>query len=155
MPVYSHSKLATYENCPQKYKLQYIDRIELPEGGEGIEAFLGSRVHETLEKLHRELILTKLNSLEKLLGYYKDQWEKNWHENVFINKQEFTVDHYRNTGRNAIESYYKRHYPFNQTKTLATEYRLAFKFDNYTIRGVVDRLSYSGKGVYEIHDYKT
>ena len=155
MPVYSHSRLATYETCPQQYKLRYIDRIELPEGEEGIEAFLGNRVHETLEKLHKELILTKLNSLEELLGYYKDQWEKNWHENVFINKQEFTADHYRNTGRNAIENYYKRHYPFNQTKTLATEYRLAFKLDNYTIRGFVDRLSYSGKGVYEIHDYKT
>jgi putative RecB family exonuclease len=155
MPVYSNSKLATYENCPQKYKLQYIDRIELLEGSEGIEAFLGSRVHKTLEKLHKDLILTKLNSLKELLDYYKDQWDKNWHENVVINKQEFTADHYRNTGRNAIESYYKRHYPFNQTKTLATEYRLAFKFDNYTIRGFVDRLSYSGKGVYEIHDYKT
>ena len=59
MPVYSNSKLATYENCPRKYKLQYIDRIELPEARDGIEAFLGSRVHETLEKLHKELILTK------------------------------------------------------------------------------------------------
>ena len=156
MPLYSNSRLAAYENCPQQYKLRYIDKVELPEGAqEGIEAFLGSRVHETLEKLYKELILTKLNSLEELLGYYKDLWDKNWHENVFINKQEFTADHYRNTGRNAIESYYKRHYPFNQTKTLATEYRLAFKLDNYTIRGVVDRLSYSGKGVYEIHDYKT
>ena len=59
MRAYSHSKLATYENCPQQYKLKYIDRIELPEAGEGIEAFLGSRVHETLEKLHKELILTR------------------------------------------------------------------------------------------------
>src|SRR4030042_3793440 len=100
MPVYSHSRLATYETCPQQYKLRYIDRIQPPEGEEGIEAFLGSRVHETLEKLYKELILTKLNSLEELLGYYKDLWDKNWHENVFINKQGFTADHYRNTGRN-------------------------------------------------------
>lgn len=35
MPVYSHSRLQTYETCPQKYKLRYIDRIELPEGEEG------------------------------------------------------------------------------------------------------------------------
>jgi len=46
MPIYSHSRLATYENCPQQYKLRYIDKVELPEGAqEGIEAFLGSRVH--------------------------------------------------------------------------------------------------------------
>jgi len=35
MPVYSHSKLATCETCPQQYKLRYIDRIQPPEGEEG------------------------------------------------------------------------------------------------------------------------
>jgi len=35
MPVYSHSKLGTYENCPRKYKLQYIDRIERPRRARG------------------------------------------------------------------------------------------------------------------------
>lgn len=54
MPVYSNSKLATYENCPQQYKLKYIEPVKLPEGGEWIEAFLGSRVHKTLEKLHKD-----------------------------------------------------------------------------------------------------
>ena len=66
MPVYSHSKLAAYENCPQQYKLKYIDRIELPDGGEGIEAYLGSHMLEALEKLHKELILLNLNSIIRL-----------------------------------------------------------------------------------------
>jgi putative RecB family exonuclease len=155
MPVYSHSKLATYENCPQKYKLQYIDRIELPEGGEGIEAFLGSRVHDVLEKLYKELILTKMNTLEDLLAYFKDEGDRNWHGNVVIVKKGFTKDHYRNAGKESITNYYKRHQPFNQSKTLATEQLLTFKIDNYTIRGFIDRLSQTSKGVYEIHDYKT
>jgi len=149
MPVYSHSKLQSYENCPQKYKFQYIDRVELPEGGEGIEAFVGSRVHEVLEKLYKELILTKLNNLEDLLAYYESQWDKNWHDDVVV-REGFTPEHYRNTGKDAIESYYKRHYPFKQGKTLATEQLLTFKIDNYTIRGFVDRLSYSGKGSYAV-----
>jgi len=67
LPTYSHSKLSTYENCPRQYKLRYIDRIKPPEEEEGIEAFLGSRVHEALEKLYKELILTKINALEDLL----------------------------------------------------------------------------------------
>jgi hypothetical protein len=33
-----------------------------------IEAFLGSRVHETLDKLYKELILTKLNSFAELIN---------------------------------------------------------------------------------------
>ena len=155
MPVYSHSKLGTYENCPRKYKLQYIDRIELPEAGEGIEAFLGSRVHEALEKLHKELILSKINSLEDLLDFYQAEWDRNWHENVRIVKKGYTKENYYNAGREAITSYYRRHHPFNQSKTLGTEMPLAFKIADYVIRGFIDRLGYCGNGVYEIHDYKT
>lgn len=155
MPVYSHSKLATYETCPQQYKLRYIDRIMPPEGEEGIEAFLGSRVHETLDKLYKELILTKLNTLDGLLVFYKTQWDKNWHDNVVIVKKEFTKDHYHNTGLQAITNYYKRHYPFNQSKTLSTEQLIIFKIEDYSIQGFIDRLCHDGKGLYEIHDYKT
>jgi putative RecB family exonuclease len=155
MPVYSNSKLATYENCPRQYKLHYIDRIKLPEKPEGIEAFLGSRVHETLEKLHKELILTKLNSLEVLLDFYRAQWDRHWHENVRIVKKEYTKEHYYNAGREAITSYYRRHHPFDQSKTLATEMPITFKIGDSGIRGYIDRLGYCGDGVYEIHDYKT
>ena len=155
MPTYSNSKLATYENCPQKYKLQYIDRIKPPEEEEGIEAFLGHRVHEVLEKLYRELVLTKLNSLDESLAYYNSQWEKNWHENVVVNKKGFTPEHYCNAGNEAITNYYKRYSPFNQSKTLSTESSVNFKIEGYNIQGFIDRLSHTGKGRYEIHDYKT
>jgi ATP-dependent helicase/DNAse subunit B len=47
MPTYSHSRLETYQNCPRQYKLQYIDKVEVEER-ESVEAFLGSKVHETL-----------------------------------------------------------------------------------------------------------
>ncbi len=50
MTVYSHSQLSTFEQCRQKFKLQYIDKVET-EVEESVEAFLGSRTHETLEKL--------------------------------------------------------------------------------------------------------
>jgi putative RecB family exonuclease len=155
MPLYSHSRLSTYENCPQQYKLKYVDKIELLEGTEGIEKFLGSRVHETLDKLYKELILTKLNSLDELITYYDEQWDKNWHENVVICKKEFTKDNYRNAGKAGIANYYRRHHPFNQSRTLATELPISFKIEDYTIRGVIDRLSNIEEGLYEIHDYKT
>ena len=155
MPTYSNNRLTTYENCPQKYKLKYIDHIKPPEEEEGIEAFLGKRVHETFEKLYKELLLTKLNSLDDSLSYYYSQWEKNWHEHVVVTKKEFTADHYRNAGREAISNYYKRYSPFNQSKTLSTEYPVTFKIDDITITGRIDRLSHNGDGIYEIHDYKT
>jgi putative RecB family exonuclease len=155
MPTYSNSKLETYETCPHKYKLKYIDRIKPPEEEEGIEAFLGNRVHETLEKLYKELVLTKLNNLDESLDYFNSQWEKSWHKNVVVNKKGFTVDHYRNSGIEAIRNYYKRYSPFNQSKTLATEHSVTFKIEDVTITGKIDRLSHNGDGFYEIHDYKT
>ena len=155
MPIYSHSKLATYENCPRQFKLRYLDRIELPEEAEGIEAFLGSRVHDVLEKLHKELILSKMNSLEDLLMYYNDEWDKQWHDNIVIVKKNFSKEHYRNAGTEAITTYYKRHQPFNQSRTIATEQLITFKINGHSIRGYIDRLSRRDDGTYEIHDYKT
>lgn len=155
MPTYSYTRLTTYENCPRQYKLRYIDRIRPPEGEEGIEAFLGKRVHDTLEKLHKELILTKLNSLGDLLDYYREQWDRNWHDGVVVVKKEYTRDHYRNSGTEAIENYYRRHHPFNQSRTLATEKLITFRIDEYSVQGYIDRLGFRDKGVYEIHDYKT
>jgi putative RecB family exonuclease len=153
MPTYSNSRLTTYEDCPQRYKLKYKDQIKPSE--EGIEGFLGLRVHETLEKLYKELLLTKLNSLDELLEYYNSQWKKNWHEKVLVRKKEYTTGHYFDTGRKAISDYYKRYSPFNQSKTLSTEYNINFKIDDITITGKIDRLSHNGDGFYEIHDYKT
>lgn len=40
MPIYSHSQLSTYEDCPLKYKLRYRDKIKREQ--EGIEAFTDS-----------------------------------------------------------------------------------------------------------------
>ncbi|MEK6527322.1 MAG: PD-(D/E)XK nuclease family protein, partial [Nitrospirota bacterium] len=155
MPTYSNSRLSTYENCPQQYKLRYIDRIELADELEGIEAFLGTRVHDVLEKLYKDLILTKLNSLDDLLSYYKNEWDKNWHENIVIVKKGFKKEHYKNTGIDAINNYYRRYSTFNQSKTLSTEQMISFKIEDYTLQGYIDRLGLANGGVYEIHDYKT
>lgn len=28
MPIYSHSRLSCFEQCPQKFKLRYIDKVK-------------------------------------------------------------------------------------------------------------------------------
>ena len=49
-----------------------------------IEAFVGKRVHEALEKLYRDLKFTKLCSREEILGFYEEAWEKNWHNKIQV-----------------------------------------------------------------------
>src|SRR4030067_941761 len=107
MPTYSHSQLSTYENCPHQYKLVYIDKIEVET--EGIEAFMGSRVHDALEKLYRDLKLTKLNSLEDLIGYYHEVCEKNWNGMILITRKGYVAEDYRRLGEKCISDYYKRY----------------------------------------------
>ena len=77
LAIYSHSKLSTFENCKYKYKLRYVDGIK-PEFKATIETFMGSRVHETLEKLYKDLKFMKENSLEDLIKYLNDRWEREW-----------------------------------------------------------------------------
>ena len=74
MVIYSHSRLSTFEQCPQKFKLHYIDKIET-EVKESVEAFMGVRIHETLEKLYSDLRYQKKNTLEELIGFLDDEWE--------------------------------------------------------------------------------
>ena len=156
MPTYSHSQLSTYETCPHQYKLAYIDKIEIET--EGIEAFMGSRVHDALEKLYRDLKVTKLNSLEEILEYYRQSWEKNWNEMIQIIRKGYTAEDYRRLGEKCITDYYNRYYPFDQGKTLGLEENIYFRLDEekeYWIRGFIDRLALSDHSILEIHDYKT
>ena len=119
MTIYSYSRLGAYENCPLQYKLHYIDKITTKE--EGVEAFMGSRVHETLEKLYKELIHSKMNTVEELVEFYNEQWDKEWHDEVKITKEGRIATDYKKTGDRAIREYYARYHPFDQSKTLWTQ----------------------------------
>jgi hypothetical protein len=55
MPVYSHSRLGTFETCPRQYWFAYIEKPEI-ERPDTAEAFLGNRVHEALEHLYFRLL---------------------------------------------------------------------------------------------------
>jgi len=157
MSTYSHSQLSTYETCPHQYKLAYIEKIKAET--EGIEAFMGSRVHDALEKLYRDLMkVNKLNSLEETLDFYRQSWEKNWKETVQIIRKEYSVEDYRRQGEKCITDYYKRYSPFDQGRTLGLEENIYFPLEEekgYWIRGFIDRLTLLDHSILEIHDYKT
>jgi len=157
MTIYSHSRLSTFEQCPCKYKLQYIDKVET-EVEESVEAFMGSRTHETLEKLYSDLQYQKMNSLEDLLDFLNEEWKKNWNDSIVIVKKDYTKDNYLKMAERFITDYYKSYKPFDQNRTIALENRILINLDDsgeYKLQGYIDRLSESEKGCYEIHDYKT
>ncbi|MBU4047890.1 PD-(D/E)XK nuclease family protein [bacterium] len=155
MTIYSHSRLETFKSCPLKYKFNYIDKIKREE--EGIEAFLGSRFHEVMEKIYKDLPFRKY-SLDELLDFYEDDWDKNFHNKIVIADNEREAKDYKEIGKKFIEDYYKRYYPFNQGKVLGIERQVIIDLDDkgeYKLRGYIDRLDQTKDRTYEIHDYKT
>jgi len=156
MPIYSHSQLSMYKECPLKYKLRYRDKIK--RDVEGVEGFMGTRVHETLKKCYDDIRFARVDSLSDLLAYYNKIWQENWHDSILIMKQDLTQEDYRALGEKLIGTYFKRYAPFDSDITISTEMGLNFALDDekkYRMTGYIDRLSRDKDGVYEIHDYKT
>jgi putative RecB family exonuclease len=125
---------------------------------DSIEAFVGSRVHEALELLYKDLKVSKLNTLEDLIKFYSSTWEKSWHKDVKIIKKNYSKENYFDLGSDCITKFYNRYQPFNQANTLGTElgFTLTLDEDNdYKLTGFIDRIDQRLDGTYEIHDYKT
>ena len=154
MAVYSNSKLSTFEQCRQKYKFHYLDRIKVP--GESVEAFLGSRVHEALEKLYEDVRHRKIPEVDEVLAYYRERWEAEWSDEVKIVNARYTGKNYFDMGEDFIRDYCKRHHPFDEGRTLGLETQDMLDLgdgNRFHIR--IDRLTDEGDGVYSVNDYKT
>ncbi len=157
MPIYSHSRLACFEQCSLKFKYKYIDKLKA-ETEQTIEAFLGSRVHEALEKLYQDKKFQKNTTLEELLAYFKSEWAKQCNDEIVIVRKDFSKENYYDMGVHFITEYYNKNAPFNQTKTLGLETLVTLDLNGdgkYKLRGYIDRLACNGDNLFEIHDYKT
>ena len=96
MKRYTPTQISTYEICPKRYQFKYLDRLRKPV--ENAEAFMGKRVHETLEKLYTDILLSKENSIKDLLEFYHERWGKHWHSGIKIIRKEYTEKNYFLTG---------------------------------------------------------
>lgn len=155
--IYSHSRIEAFDSCRLKFKYRYIERPDVIRR-ESIEAFLGSRVHDTLEQLYRNKMMCKEWSRDEFLKFYQNQWQRNKSEALFIVKKEYSEEDYYRQGLECLEKYWDHYYPFDQEKNIALEKRLMFDLDDggrYRMQGFIDRLSRTEDGVWQIRDYKT
>ncbi len=155
MPTFSHSRLSAFENCPLQYKYRYIDRVRVEPERETIEAFMGKRVHEALEKLYADVSMGRQVSKAGLLLDYADGWEGNWSDEIKVVRDDYTGGDYKKVGAKCLENYFDAHAPFDEDMTLAVEKKVTLRLGgDYYLTGVIDRLSQKGT-TYEVHDYKT
>lgn len=152
MPVYSHSKLSTFEQCPLKFKFKYIDYLE-SDFKETIESFLGKQVHKVLEWTYNQ---EKSLELDDIIKYFIESWNNNFTPDIKIVKP-LPIDHYFNKGIKFLINYFLKNSPFKDN-TIATEKKILINLDSkgeYKITGYIDRLVHNPNNIFEIHDYKT
>ena len=157
MPVYSNSKIETFEQCRLKFKYRYIDKI-IPEIAKGIEAHLGSVVHKTLEWLYIQVLKNSIPSINDVISFYSQEWQESYSPDMPIVNKTMTSKDYFNRGVEFLINYYMKYHPF-QDNTIATEKRIEVNLDesgNKRLIGYIDRLSQNlENNEIEIHDYKT
>jgi len=155
--TYSHSRLSCFEKCPKAFHYRYV--LEIPPDTEGIEAFMGKRVHAVLERLFRHVEKGHLPSLDAVLKRFHNDWDEAFRPDfIRIARNGTPVTFYRENGEKCLRHYYRRHAPFNQSQTLGLEEKISFGLDpdgQYFIQGFIDRLAQAPDGTVEIHDYKT
>jgi len=71
--TFSPSSLSCFENCPKQYHFRYVEPLDVDR--EGIEAFVGKRVHEVLERLYRFVAEGLVPSRAKVLWRYQQNFE--------------------------------------------------------------------------------
>ncbi len=157
MAIFSVSRIGAFRDCPRQYKFAYIERPEV-EFQDTVEAFLGSRVHEALEKLYRDKGHEKETSLEGLLEDFNKAWAENWSDRVLVVRKGYTADNYRRMGERFLGDYHRRNAPFDQGRVVGLETQETVALDEggiYRLHVRIDRLVDIGGGLYEVHDYKT
>jgi len=155
--TFSHSRLSTFEDCPKRFEYRYV--LKIPTDVDGIEAFVGKRVHEVLERLYIAVGRGRMPALPRVIARYEQLFDAAFEpEKIRIVRRELPVSYYRQLGARCVADYYRRHYPFDDGETLGTEHHVAFSLDpegRYKLQGIIDRLVRARDGAIEIHDYKT
>jgi len=155
--TFSPSSLSCFENCPKQYHFRYVEPLDVDH--EGIEAFVGKRVHEILERLYRFVADGLVPSLARVVWRYQQNFLAQFDAaRVRIVREGTDADWYRAQGVRGLENYYRRHYPFDSDHTLGLEKPIRFDLDEdgrYALRGIIDRLVRARDGALEIHDFKT
>jgi len=125
---------------------------------EGVEAFLGKRVHESLESLYESVSSgAPAPELGEVLERFDREWERQWSGSIRI-VQDRQPEYYRQIGVACLTHYYRKHDPFDAGTTIAVEQSFEFLIEEdspHTVRGFIDRFDIGPDGTLEVHDYKT
>ena len=138
----SYSKLATFEQCPYKYKLIYLDNHYIK--NDTIATDFGTLVHHIEEEIGKSLKENKKPDYPFLIDEFREKMfdieNKYPDEFYLLDKSNRTYadkrDYYINIGIYRLEKRVKE----NNLKVVALEKEFYLKFGEYTFHGFIDRI---------------
>jgi len=141
----SSTKIDTYNSCPLKYRLKYIDKV--PERKTRATGEFGSIMHTILEEFHG------LDQEEQTKDTLFELLEKHWREDSFEYRQR--GEEFKKQGEELLSDYFK----FVQEDppiVVGREKEFTYSMDdiNVKISGKIDRIDDKGDSL-GIVDYKT
>ena len=170
---FSYSKINTFISCPQKYKIQYIDKIS--NRFQGIESFMGTVVHMVIYDISKK---KHDISLDEILDHYDNTWKRMWHNKIvsIVPKQEFSNvnhDHFKKkskekyflTGKDCIIRFVKSKLYIELLNNMHSdkkgrkidiffEKKIEFIINDLNFIGILDRVDIFENEII-IYDYKT
>ncbi|NNN06681.1 MAG: PD-(D/E)XK nuclease family protein [Elusimicrobia bacterium] len=140
----SHSSISLYQECPQKYKFKYIDKI--PEKPRHFFSF-GQSVHLALEYFYGVKV-PEPPSLADVLKNYKEIWVSGGY------KDKFQEEEYFEEGRRILTEFHAKHTK-DYHVPFFVEYAFNFEVDGVPVTGRIDRVDKLPDGKLSVLDYKT
>jgi putative RecB family exonuclease len=149
----SYSKITAYEQCPLKFKYQFIEKI--PTDTSPV-LFLGQVVHETLEQFYKQGMDTGLEDLQDL---FREIWKQR--RNEYREKGELTgmsKDHEREFGIKGLDmlaNFHASNLNKPEVPPVLEEFARATLPNGIPYIGRIDRMDLVGENAYVVIDYKT
>jgi RecB family exonuclease len=144
----SYSRFATYQTCPQQYKLQYVEKVAVPTP---VVLHFGSAVHEALNFMYAPRHL-RMPEVEQVVEAFVQAWGAREREVPEEERQR-----YFEQGVEMLRRHYKSHCEREEGRTTAaTEQFFNIPFDDgHLLTGRIDRVDVLPENKLEIIDYKT
>ena len=133
-----------YAECPQKYKLKYVDgHREKPK----YFFSFGNSLHKSLEYFYGAQMLVP-PGLEDVLKYYQDHWLGAGYKDARQETEYFAE------GRKILTGFYHKHIG-EFKRPFYVEYNFDLKIEGVAVTGKVDRIDQLDDGSLAVIDYKT
>lgn len=146
---FSFTQLTAFLTCPLQYKKAHLYKLITKSSS---SAVFGKSIHDSICKITLSLIKDDIN-ISSAIDIYHKKWINQWY------KSQEERDEYFNLGKKIIKRFYKNFKKENPrilkiNNRLAIEYNFKLKFNDFFLKGKIDRIDEVVGGV-EIIDYKT